>query len=83
MLRSIVMIVIAGSVLGSTPTFAQVDCGSFCVRYCGMREPGPGYDNGNCQIGCMHGCYWYLSEQQGQLPKPAVVRRHKPAASYR
>jgi hypothetical protein len=48
-----------------------------------QHEPVPGYDNGNCNIGCMHGCYWYLSEHKGQLPQPAATRHRKPAASYR
>jgi hypothetical protein len=83
MVRSVLTIVVVSSAFGSVSAFAQIDCGNFCLRYCARQEPVPGYDNGNCNIGCMHGCYWYLSEHQGQLPKPAATRQHKPAASYR
>jgi hypothetical protein len=81
MMRSVLIGVTFSLALGSIPAFAQVDCGSVCLHYCAKREPGPGYDNGNCNIGCMHGCYWYLSEHHGQLPKPATAQHRKPAAS--
>lgn len=81
MVRSVLMAVLIGLAFGSVPAFAQIDCGNFCLSYCAKREPGPGYDNGNCNIGCMHGCYWYLSEHQGQLPKAAATHKRKPAAS--
>jgi|GEM_PF-3327273 len=83
MMRSVLISVIFSFTLGALPAFAQIDCGAYCISYCAKREPGAGYDNGNCQIGCNHGCYWYLSEHQGQLPKPAAAKRRKPAASYR
>jgi hypothetical protein len=83
MMRSVLISVIFSFALGAFPAFAQIDCGTYCISYCAKREPGAGYDNGNCQIGCNHGCYWYLSEHQGQLPKPATAKRRKPAASYR
>jgi hypothetical protein len=77
MLRSVLTVVVFTFMLQSIPAFAQVDCGNVCLRYCSRQEPVPGYDNGNCNIGCMHGCYWYLSEHHGQLPKPAVARHRK------
>jgi hypothetical protein len=83
MMRSVLISVIFNFTLGAIPAFAQIDCGTFCMSYCAKREPGAGYDNGNCQIGCNHGCYWYLAEHQGQLQKPAAAKRRKPAASYR
>jgi hypothetical protein len=83
MMRSVLISIIFSFALGAIPAFAQIDCGAYCISYCAKREPGAGYDNGNCQIGCNHGCYWYLSEHQGQLPKPATAKRRKPAASYR
>jgi hypothetical protein len=83
MLRSVLTVVLVGSIMGSVPAFAQIDCGNACLRLCAQHEPVPGYDNGNCNIGCMHGCYWYLSEHHGQLPAPAAARHRKPAASSR
>ena len=83
MMRSVLISVIFSFALGAFPAFAQIDCGTYCMSYCARSEPGPGYDNGNCQIGCNHGCYWYLSEHHGQLPKPAAAKRRKPAVSYR
>jgi hypothetical protein len=82
-MRSVLISFIFIFALASFPASAQVDCGSFCISYCAKREPGSGYDNGNCQIGCNHGCYWYLSEHKGQLPKPAAAKHRKPPASYR
>jgi hypothetical protein len=82
-MRSILIGVTFSLALGSIPAFAQIDCGNVCLRYCARQEPVPGYDNGNCNIGCMHGCYWYLSEHQGQLPKPAAAGHRKPSASDR
>jgi hypothetical protein len=67
----------------AAPQTPNIDCPTFCLRYCERQEPVPGYDQGNCQIGCTHGCYWYLSEHQGQLQRPAVARHRKPAQSYR
>jgi hypothetical protein len=83
MMRSVLLVVLISLAFGSVPAVAQIDCGTVCLRLCAQHEPVPGYDNGNCNIGCMHGCYWYLSEHQGQLPKPAAARHRKPAASYR
>jgi hypothetical protein len=68
----------------AAPQTPNLDCQTFCLRYCERQEPVPGYDQGNCHIGCTQGCYWYLSERKTQPVQKQTRPSHgAPAQSYR
>jgi hypothetical protein len=87
MLRPLLIVAAFCSLVESVPAAPQtpnIDCPTFCLRYCELKELAAGYDRGNCQIGCIHGCYWYLSERQTQPVRKQTRPTHgAPAQSYR